>query len=293
MDSAIEDEILSLNAIYGEHTLEIISREPILCSLTLPGEFAVALRVEFPADYPDAPPSILGTQGVGDNIQKGRGQHVVGASRTILSEVYQPGSPCLFDLVEELQAQLPELLPTASSRPEDPQSIGRNGQRSLSDSIHSNEPDVPQPPPPSTGKQPPWFVSDVLTEKKSIFVARAAAVQSPLEAKSYLQHLLATDKKVAKATHNITAWRIQGPNETTYQDCDDDGETAAGGRLLHLMQLMDIWDVMVVVTRWYGGVQLGPDRFRLINTAARDAFVKGAFLKEDGKVQKGQKGHKK
>jgi putative IMPACT (imprinted ancient) family translation regulator len=30
---------------------------------------------------------------------------------------------------------------------------------------------------------------------------------------------------------------------------------------LHLMQLMDVWDVMVVVTRWYGGVHLGPDRY--------------------------------
>jgi putative IMPACT (imprinted ancient) family translation regulator len=56
--------------------------------------------------------------------------------------------------------------------------------------------------------------------------------------------------------------------------------------VLHLMQLMDIWDVMVVVTRWYGGHQLGPKRFSIINTVARDAFVRAGFVKE---VEEGRK----
>jgi putative IMPACT (imprinted ancient) family translation regulator len=58
------------------------------------------------------------------------------------------------------------------------------------------------------------------------------------------------------------------------------------------MQLMDVWDVMVVVTRWYGGIQLGPDRFRIINTAAREALVQGGFAKE-GKDGGGTDGKKK
>jgi len=108
-----------------------------------------------------------------------------------------------------------------------------------------------------------------------------------------ISHLLSTNKKVAGASHNITAWRIQSPNAqtgnaTTIQDCDDDGESAAGGRLLHLMQLMDVWNVIVVVTRWYGGVKLGPDRFRVINSVAREALVKGGFSKEEGDKAKGK-----
>jgi putative IMPACT (imprinted ancient) family translation regulator len=129
-------------------------------------------------------------------------------------------------------------------------------------------------------------LSDVVTEKKSVFLARAAEVHSVDEAKSYLAHLLATDKKAAKATHNITAWRIQGENGVQFQDCDDDGESAAGGRLLHLLELMGVWNAMVVVTRWYGGIHLGPDRFRLINQAARDAMVKGDFTSEAPKENK-------
>jgi putative IMPACT (imprinted ancient) family translation regulator len=129
-------------------------------------------------------------------------------------------------------------------------------------------------------EEPLWIVSNVIIELKSVFVARCAPVTSPAQAKTFLQHLLDTDKKVAKATHNITAHRIKSENGVTFQDCDDDGETAAGGRLLHLMQLTDVWNVMVVVTRWYGGQKLGPARFGIINTVARDALMKGGFVQD-------------
>jgi len=119
-----------------------------------------------------------------------------------------------------------------------------------------------------------------------VFVARCAPVSSPDQARQYLQHLLDHDKKVTKASHNITAHRMKRDDGITFQDCDDDGETAAGGRLLHLMQLMDLWNVMVVVTRWYGGHKLGPARFGIINTVARDAFVKAGFVREDSSSSK-------
>jgi len=78
------------------------------------------------------------------------------------------------------------------------------------------------------------------------------------------------------------------------QDNDDDGETAAGSRMAHLLQLMDVWNVCVVVSRWYGGIKLGPDRFRLINTAAREALVLGGFVKDGGEGSgKGKKKNKK
>lgn len=32
---------------------------------------------------------------------------------------------------------------------------------------------------------------------------------------------------------------------------------------------MDVLNVMVVVSRWYGGIHLGPDRFKHINNVAR------------------------
>ncbi|GAB7342933.1 hypothetical protein MBLNU457_g1041t1 [Dothideomycetes sp. NU457] len=295
MESVLEDEITSINAIYAEDTFAILSSDPTICSLSLPGDLSVSLRLELPFDYPDAPPSILGTQSVGDNLPKGSGQQIVDVARSVLSEVYSAGSPCIFDLVEELQSRLQPLISELATDTEEPQVSHGNGQQDQ-ESSEAADSDAAQTTEQPLGEEPPWVLSEVVTEKKSVFVARAAYVTSTDQAKGYLHHLLATDKKVAKATHNITAWRIHGPNETAFQDCDDDGETAAGGRLLHLLQLMDVWDVMIVVTRWYGGVHLGPDRFRLINTTARDAVVKGGFVMEVGKSGKetsGKKGGKK
>ena len=35
--------------------------------------------------------------------------------------------------------------------------------------------------------------------------------------------------------------------------------------------------MIVVVSRWFGGTHLGPDRFKHINSAARDVVTKGNF----------------
>lgn len=40
---------------------------------------------------------------------------------------------------------------------------------------------------------------------------------------------------------------------------------------------MDVWNVIVVVSRWFGGTHIGPDRFKHINSATRDVLVKGGF----------------
>jgi hypothetical protein len=71
--------------------------------------------------------------------------------------------------------------------------------------------------------------------------------------------------------------RLRDARGVLEQDCDDDGETAAGGRLLKLLSIVDVVDVCVVVSRWYGGVHLGPDRFKDINNAARTLL--GAMMR--------------
>lgn len=68
---------------------------------------------------------------------------------------------------------------------------------------------------------------------------------------------------------------------TQLQDCDDDGESAAGARLLHLLQMTDACNVLVVVSRWFGGVMLGPARFTLINNAARGLLAKNGYISTD------------
>lgn len=291
MSSDLLDEITSINSIYGDDTLFPLPSSSFY-SLTLPSRPKISLRLEFPPDYPDAPPSILGTQSVGNDIPKGSGVQIATIIRDVLSEIYVPGAPVIFDLIEESGQKLSQLgLNASGTANEEPQNLETHGQ----ESSHQQElyADDAQPVGEDLGPPPPWELSAVVTEKKSVFVARAAPVSSVEEAKLYLGNLLATDKKVAKATHNITAWRIQGGGGVQFQDCDDDGETAAGGRLLHLLELMGSWNVMVVVTRWYGGVQLGPDRFRFINQCGREAVLKVEEERKAREERKEGKGKKK
>ena len=56
-------------------------------------------------------------------------------------------------------------------------------------------------------------------------------------------------------------------------DNDDDGEDAAGSKLAHLLEMRKEEGVLVVVTRWYGGIQLGPKRFHHIINLARELLV--------------------
>jgi hypothetical protein len=277
MTEDLENEVEAINSIYGDRTLIPTDEEDIYI-LRLPGKDA-SLRLQFPIDYPATPPAVLGTQSSGEHTKKGEAAHVVDIFRDVLGKQYQPGDVCLFNVIEEINSSL---VSTTAAQIEDTESTAchQDAYDRPAGTPLANEHDI------GSDGRPPWTLSDVIIELKSVFVARCAPVTSPDQAKLYLQHLLDSDKKVRSATHNITAWRIKGENGVAFQDCDDDGETAAGGRVLHLMQLMDLWDVMVVVTRWYGGHQLGPKRFSIINTVARDAFVKGDFVKEDNSNKK-------
>lgn len=54
-----------------------------------------------------------------------------------------------------------------------------------------------------------------------------------------MMSILLENNKIHHATHNIMAYRIIAQEKGTYiQDYDDDGEAAAGGRLLHLLQVL-------------------------------------------------------
>ncbi|XP_034618677.1 protein IMPACT isoform X3 [Trachemys scripta elegans] len=124
---------------------------------------------------------------------------------------------------------------------------------------------------------PPINHGNPISDRRSTFQAHLAPVVSPKQVKMVLAKLY-ENKKIASATHNIYAYRIYCEDKQTYlQDCEDDGETAAGGRLLHLMQILNVRNVLVVVSRWYGGILLGPDRFKHINNCARNILVECSY----------------
>ncbi|XP_072946484.1 protein IMPACT-A-like [Epargyreus clarus] len=123
---------------------------------------------------------------------------------------------------------------------------------------------------------------EVIIDRKSSFQGHAAEVHSLDDINAVLAKLK-QNKKILNATHNMYAYRIEkkaSKGTTVLQDCDDDGETHAGGRMLHLLQILDQKNTLVVVSRWYGGIQLGPDRFRHINNATRQVIQQAGLLKK-------------
>ncbi|CAJ0603827.1 unnamed protein product [Cylicocyclus nassatus] len=119
---------------------------------------------------------------------------------------------------------------------------------------------------------PTIYHGDVFTDRKSHFQAHLARVFSKDEVTLVLDRLL-ENSKISRATHNMYAYRItevRDGREIRLHDCFDDGETGASSRMLELLEKMNANNVLVVVSRWYGGIHLGPDRFRHINNLTRE-----------------------
>ena len=93
-----------------------------------------------------------------------------------------------------------------------------------------------------------------IVEKKSRFIAYLKPVHSEEEAASFIEGI---KKKHWDARHNCSAIVIGRNNEFTR--CSDDGEPSgtAGRPMLDVILGEDIYNVAVVVTRYFGGVLLG------------------------------------
>lgn len=273
MSEELLDEVEAINSIYGDGCL-VPADENSTYILNLPGN-ASSLRLRFPESYPSHPPEVLGTHHSSGG-KKGAGARDLALFKDALTSVFAEGVVCLFDAVEEFSRRYEEEVPDEGD--------AESAQAVAADADADPEEDLSSLP------TPPWTLSELVTDNKSTFLAHVAPVTSPEQAQLYVRQLLASDRRFRSATHNMTAWRIRGPAgaATSFQDCDDDGETAAGGRLLHLMQLMELWDAMVVVSRWYGGVKLGPRRFAVINAVARDGFVRAGMVVDKEKKKGGK-----
>ncbi|MGL5541912.1 MAG: IMPACT family protein [Fusobacteriaceae bacterium] len=92
-------------------------------------------------------------------------------------------------------------------------------------------------------------------EKKSKFIGYAKPVGSKLEAEEYIRSI---KKRHPDATHNCSAYKLF-ENGQEYFKLDDDGEPSgtAGKPMGEILNYMDINNVVVVATRYFGGIKLG------------------------------------
>ena len=90
-------------------------------------------------------------------------------------------------------------------------------------------------------------------EKKSRFIAALSFADSEEAAVAFLEQVRAANRT---ARHNVYAYRLREGNRERYSD---DGEPAktAGTPALEVLQHSGLTDLIVVVTRYFGGVLLG------------------------------------
>ncbi|CAG9943718.1 unnamed protein product [Clonostachys rosea f. rosea IK726] len=130
---------------------------------------------------------------------------------------------------------------------------------------------------PSASKPAPaestWKASQKLLSKGSTFIAHATPLSSPSARPELFKALMAQKPELETATHNAWAVRTSFGNSPLVQDASfDDGESGCGNFLLQIMREANITNTMIVLTRWYGGVMLGPDRWRLMREATNEAL---------------------
>ncbi|KAJ3986754.1 ribosomal protein S5 domain 2-type protein [Lentinula detonsa] len=131
----------------------------------------------------------------------------------------------------------------------------------------------------------PIYASERLHDRKSIFVAHASRLPNDALFPLFLEVLTASPK-LKKATHCMYAYRTSelqcstsNSKSTMITGQHDGGESGSGNHLARLLDVTGCENTVVVVSRWYGGVQLGGDRWRRITHVAKEALDKGGFCK--------------
>ncbi|KAJ3163149.1 hypothetical protein HDU86_002318 [Geranomyces michiganensis] len=311
-----EEEILALSSIYDNDFISD-SRDSFTIRFRVPAdpsdaatataELEIHLACHLPSTYPsqEAPYYELVTDwrndsgipyGVSDTLRRGVDDAFAAA--------FVKGEVCVFEWAEALKMILESRYGMDGSAAETARrqsseaavsaikfpnaTVNVNHDNEEVEGEDANDGAFPMTLPPNC--PPIVHSSEPLIERKSIFVAHAAPITSAADAALVVATLL-TNKRVRRATHNIVAWRVLD-NGVVRQDCDDDGETAAGGRLLHMLDLAKADGVVVVVSRWYGGVQLGPARFKCINNCARKLLEREGFIAA-GEGKKGRNAKKR
>ena len=111
-----------------------------------------------------------------------------------------------------------------------------------------------------------------IEEKHSRFIASAAFADTEEKALAFLEKIRSENRT---ARHNVFAYCLREGNRVRYSD---DGEPAktAGTPVLECIQHRELKDVIVVVTRYFGGILLGTGGLVRAYTASATAALEAA-----------------
>jgi hypothetical protein len=291
----LADELIALQSIFGQDSVALLepsngidwrAEDSIRLCINVPmdlGDDEVTIKVSatIPSGYPQSSsPQLqllskyIGPHGVDHSLFGQILRIFYHSAEADDHSLFEKGEVCLFDGIErvreKVEAWYSEREAEKLPRREEENTSHGTATQSKEHTEHSSaalKEDVPI----EEDNDFIVFSSPAISERKSVFVGHAAILTDVIQVDKILAKIT-EDKRIARASHpTIYAWTCRS-GTAIHRDCNDDGETAAGGRLAHLLDLLHLENVIVVVTRWYGGVHLGADRFKMINRAARDAL---------------------
>lgn len=115
------------------------------------------------------------------------------------------------------------------------------------------------------------------TEKRSRFLSFALPVRTPDEVKTQLDIYR---KKYYDARHVCWAYML-GPDRTTFR-ANDDGEpsSTAGKPILGQINSNNLTDILIIVVRYFGGIELGTSGLIVAYRTAAAEAIAAARIKE-------------
>lgn len=119
-----------------------------------------------------------------------------------------------------------------------------------------------------------------IIEKKSRFIANLFYVETPQEAENKIKQI---KKKYYDAKHNCFAYITLNENEIQ-KKCSDDGEPSgtAGAPMLEILEKQSIYNVVVIVTRYFGGILLGTGGLvRAYSDSLKEAVKKSTLVEQE------------
>ena len=124
------------------------------------------------------------------------------------------------------------------------------------------------------------YIEAEITEKKSKFIANVFYVRSVEQAEEKIKEIR---KKYYDARHNCFAFSISTNGETITKSSDD-GEPSktAGAPILNVITGNDLSNILIVVTRYFGGILLGTGGLvKAYTNSSLEALKKAEFVIEE------------
>ena len=124
-----------------------------------------------------------------------------------------------------------------------------------------------------------------ITEKKSRFIANSCHIESKEEAEEKINLI---KKKYYDAKHNCFAFSIVDKEGNLLEKSSDDGEPSgtAGAPILNVIRKNNLNNVLIVVTRYFGGILLGTGGLtRAYSNTALESIENGKIIEVENGLQ--------